>query len=221
VIRVAVVDDQALVRTGFVMLLDATDGIEVVGEAADGAEAVDLVRHTAPDVVLMDIRMPRVDGIEATRRICADPGRHGSRVLMLTTFDQDDLVFAALHAGASGFLLKETRPQDLLQAIEVVAGGDALLAPGVTRRLIARFTELGPTPAPPPAVPDLTGRERDVLAAVATGRSNREIGEDLHMGYGTVKTHVSHLLTKLGCRDRAQLVVFAYEHHVTIPGDRR
>ncbi|MEV4513603.1 response regulator transcription factor [Dactylosporangium sp. NPDC049525] len=220
-IRVAVVDDQALVRTGFVMLLDATDGIEVVGEAADGAEAVDMVRRTHPDVVLMDIRMPRMDGIEATRRICADPGCHGARVLVLTTFDQDDLVFAALHAGASGFLLKETRPQDLLQAIEVVAGGDALLAPGVTRRLIARFTELAPTPAPPPpAVPDLTGRERDVLAAVATGRSNREIGEDLHMGYGTVKTHVSHLLTKLGCRDRAQLVVFAYEHHITTPGNR-
>jgi DNA-binding NarL/FixJ family response regulator len=220
VIRVAVVDDQALVRTGFVMLLDATDGIEVVGEAGDGAEAVDVVRRTRPGVVLMDIRMPRIDGIEATRRICADPGCHGARVLVLTTFDQDDLVFAALHAGASGFLLKETRPQDLLQAIEVVAAGDALLAPGVTRRLIARFTELGPAPAPPPAVPDLTGRERDVLAAVATGRSNREIGEDLHMGYGTVKTHVSHLLTKLGCRDRAQLVVFAYEHRITVPGQR-
>lgn len=158
-----------------------------------------------------------MDGIEATRRICADPGCHGARVLMLTTFDQDDLVFAALHAGASGFLLKETRPQDLLQAIAVVAAGDALLAPGVTRRLIARFTELGPAQAPP-EVPDLTGRERDVLAAVATGRSNREIGEDLHMGYGTVKTHVSHLLTKLGCRDRAQLVVFAYEHHIAVPG---
>ncbi|MFC4997848.1 response regulator [Dactylosporangium cerinum] len=202
------------------MLLDATDGVEVVGEAADGVEAVDVVRRTRPDVVLMDIRMPRMDGIEATRRICADPGCHGARVLMLTTFDQDDLVFSALHAGASGFLLKETRPQDLLQAIEVVARGDALLAPGVTRRLIARFTELTPAAAPP-AVPDLTGRERDVLAAVATGRSNREIGEDLHMGYGTVKTHVSHLLTKLGCRDRAQLVVFAYEHRITVPGERR
>jgi DNA-binding NarL/FixJ family response regulator len=217
VIRVAVVDDQELVRSGFVVLLRSSPGIEVVGEAGDGQAAWDLCRRTAPDVVLMDVRMPRVDGIEATRRILADPGCAGTRVLVLTTFDQEELVLEALRAGASGFLLKDTRPGLLLDAIAVVASGDALLAPSVTRRLIERLAAL-PVAAAPPADDGLTDREREVLVAVAGGRSNQEIADALHMGYGTVKTHVSHLLTKLDCRDRAQLVMHAYESGVTVPG---
>jgi DNA-binding NarL/FixJ family response regulator len=219
VIRVAVVDDQELVRSGFVVLLRASPGIEVVGEAADGVEAVELARRTSPDVVLMDVRMPRMDGLEATRAILADPSAATTRVLVLTTFDDDELVLEALRSGASGFLLKDTRPTQLLEAIEVVAAGEALLHPRITRRLIERFAALPPERTTR-AVPDdgLTGREREVLAEVARGLSNQEIGERLHLGYGTVKTHVSHLLTKLDCRDRAQLVMHAYESGLAVPG---
>ena len=215
--RVAVVDDQELVRSGFVVLLGSSPDIDVVGEAGDGAAAWELCRRTTPDVVLMDVRMPRMDGIEATRRILADPLCTGTRVLVLTTFDQDELVLEALRAGASGFLLKDTRPTQLLDAIAVVASGDALLAPSVTRSLIERLVAL-PDPAMPREDDGLTGRERAVLVAVANGRSNQEIADELHMGYGTVKTHVSHLLAKLDCRDRAQLVVHAYESGVAVPG---
>ena len=218
-IRVAVVDDQELVRSGFVVLLRASPGIEVVGEAGDGVEAVELARRTSPDVVLMDVRMPRMDGLEATRAILADPAAATTRVLVLTTFDDDELVLEALRSGASGFLLKDTRPTQLLEAIEVVAAGEALLHPRITRRLIERFAAL-PAERSPRAVQDdgLTGREREVLAEVARGLSNQEIGERLHLGYGTVKTHVSHLLTKLDCRDRAQLVMHAYESGLAVPG---
>jgi len=219
VIRVAVVDDQELVRSGFVVLLRASPGIEVVGEAADGVEAVELARRTSPDVVLMDVRMPRMDGLEATRAILADPSAATTRVLVLTTFDDDDLVLEALRSGASGFLLKDTRPTQLLEAIEVVAAGEALLHPRVTRRLIERFAALPAERSPRAAQDDgLTGREREVLTEVARGLSNQEIGERLHLGYGTVKTHVSHLLTKLECRDRAQLVMHAYESGLAVPG---
>jgi DNA-binding NarL/FixJ family response regulator len=217
VIRVAVVDDQELVRSGFVVLLRSSADIEVVGEAGDGKEAWELCRHTAPDVVLMDIRMPVMDGLEATRQIMADPQCAATHVLVLTTFDQDELVHEALRAGASGFLLKDTRPTQLLDAIEVVAGGDALLAPSVTRRLIEQFAAM-PGKAPDPGHDGLTGREREVLVAVSHGLSNQQIADLLHMGYGTVKTHVSHLLTKLDCRDRAQLVMWAYESGTTVPG---
>jgi DNA-binding NarL/FixJ family response regulator len=217
VIRVAVVDDQELARSGFVVLLGSSPDIEVVGEAGDGAEAWSLCRRTAPDVVLMDIRMPRMDGLEATRRIMADPQCAGTHVLVLTTFDDDALVHDALRAGASGFLLKDTRPTHLLDAIAVVAAGDALLAPSITRRLIEQFAAL-PTRSMSPAEDGLTDREREVLIAVSRGLSNQEIADSLHMGYGTVKTHVSHLLTKLECRDRAQLVMYAYESGLLIPG---
>jgi DNA-binding NarL/FixJ family response regulator len=215
VIRVAVVDDQDLVRAGFVLLLRSAGDIEVVGEARDGLEAIALCRRTAPDVVLMDVRMPHLDGLSASRTILADPACQGPRVVVLTTFDDDDLVLEALRAGASGFLLKETRPAQLLEAIEVVAAGEALLHPRITRRLIERFASL---PAARASDDGLTERERDVLLAVAQGLSNQEIAERLHLGYGTVKTHVSHLLTKLGCRDRAQLVMHAYETGVAVPG---
>lgn len=216
-IRVAVVDDQELVRSGFVVLLSSSDDIEVVGQAGDGAEAWDLCRRTAPDVVLMDVRMPRMDGLEATRRIMADPRCASTRVIVLTTFDDDELVIEALRAGASGFLLKDTRPTQLLDAIAVVAAGDALLAPSVTRRLISQFAAL-PSRATSAVEDGLTSREREVLVAVSRGLSNQEIADSLHMGYGTVKTHVGHLLNKLGCRDRAQLVMHAYESGVTLPG---
>ena len=216
-IKVAVVDDQELVRSGFVVLLRSSVGIEVVGEAGDGQEAWDLCRRTTPDVVLMDVRMPRMDGLEATRRIMADPECSSTKVLILTTFDEDELVHEALRAGASGFLLKDTRPTQLLEAIAVVAAGDALLAPSVTRRLIEQFTAQPSRPSTPPE-DDLTDREREVLAAIARGLSNQEIADTLHMGYGTVKTHVSHLLTKLECRDRAQLVMHAYESGLSVPG---
>ncbi len=216
-IKVAVVDDQELVRSGFVVLLRSAPDLEVVGEAGDGQEAWDLCRRTTPDVVLMDVRMPRMDGLEATRRIMADPECSSTRVLILTTFDEDELVHEALKAGASGFLLKDTRPTQLLEAVQVVAAGDALLAPRITRRLIEQFASL-PRPASAPADDDLTDREREVLVAVSQGLSNQEIADRLHMGYGTVKTHVSHLLTKLDCRDRAQLVMRAYESGLTVPG---
>ena len=201
------------------MLLRASPGIEVVGEAGDGVEAVELARRTSPDVVLMDVRMPRMDGLEATRAILADPSAATTRVLVLTTFDDDELVLEALRSGASGFLLKDTRPTQLLEAIEVVAAGEALLHPRITRRLIERFAALPPQQPAREAQDDgLTGREREVLAEVARGLSNHEIGERLHLGYGTVKTHVSHLLTKLDCRDRAQLVMHAYESGLAVPG---
>jgi DNA-binding NarL/FixJ family response regulator len=220
VIRVAVADDQALVRSGFAVLLRSAEGIDVVGEAADGREAVELARTARPDVMLMDIRMPDVDGLEATRRITSDDATAATRVLILTTFDLDEYVFEALRAGASGFLLKDTLPDELLSAVRVVADGDALLAPTVTRRLIAQFVQQ-PVHAPVIANPGLemlTDREREVFAAVARGLSNAEIGEDLFMSHATAKTHVSRLLTKLNARDRAQLVVIAYEAGVVVPG---
>jgi DNA-binding NarL/FixJ family response regulator len=220
VIRVAVADDQALVRGGFVVLLESASDIEVVGEAADGAEAVALVGRERPDVVLMDIRMPEMDGLEATRRIAGTPATASTKVLILTTFDLDEYVFDALRAGASGFLLKDTLPVDLLSAVRVVADGDALLAPKVTRRLIEQFAAapaVGPT-AVHPGIADLTEREREILLAVAGGLSNAEIAETMFISHATAKTHVSRLLTKLGARDRAQLVMIAYESGVVTPG---
>jgi DNA-binding NarL/FixJ family response regulator len=219
VIRVAVVDDQALVRGGFCVLLGTADDLEVVGEAADGSAAVDLVTRERPDVVLMDIRMPEMDGVEATRRITADPRLAATRVLILTTFDLDDYVFAALRAGASGFLLKDTLPEDLLTAVRVVASGEALLSPSVTRRLVEEFVRRPAATAPPPAGLDtLTPRETEVLAAVARGLSNAEVAAVLFISPATAKTHVSRLLAKLHARDRAQLVVLAYEAGVVAPG---
>jgi DNA-binding NarL/FixJ family response regulator len=219
VIRVVVVDDQALVRSGFVVLLRSAPDIEVVGEAGDGAEAVEVVRRERPDLVLMDIRMPEVDGVEATRRIVDDPQLASTRVLILTTFDLDEYVFAALRAGASGFLLKDTLPEDLLAAVRVVAEGETLLAPGVTRRVVEEFLRR-PTGATRdvPGMDQLTEREVEVLAAVARGLSNQEIAEELYISPATAKTHVSRLLTKLHARDRAQLVVAAYEAGVVQPG---
>ena len=224
-IRVAVVDDQALVRSGFVVLLRSADDIDVVGEAANGQEAVDLVGRSQPDVVLMDIRMPELDGLEATRRITTDDATARTRVLILTTFDLDEYVFEALRAGASGFLLKDTTPEDLLAAVRVIAGGEALLAPKVTRRLIEQFAQSPPTSTagsePSNAHPGLellTEREREVLGAVARGRSNAEVATELFMSPATAKTHVSRLLTKLGMRDRAQLVMVAYESGIVRPG---
>ena len=216
-IRVAVVDDQELVRSAFVLLLASRDGVEVVGEAGDGRAALELARSSRPHVVLMDVRMPGMDGLEATRQIVADPRCAGTRVLMLTTYDEDELVHEALRAGASGFLLKDVRPQHLLDAIEVVAGGEALLAPTVTRRLIELFAG---RPALRVVEATVTAREREVLRVVAAGLSNQEIADALLLGYGTVKTHVSSLLLKLGCRDRAQLVMYAYETGLAVPGER-
>jgi DNA-binding NarL/FixJ family response regulator len=219
-IRVVVADDQALVRSGFVVLLRSA-GLEVVGEAADGREAVELVQRARPDVVLMDIRMPEMDGLEATRCITGDERTASTKVLILTTFDLDEYVYEALRAGASGFLLKDTLPEDLLAAVRVVAGGEALLAPKVTRRLIEQFVrqaQAAAGSAPAPGLELLTDREREVLAAVARGLSNAELADELFMSHATAKTHVSRLLTKLGARDRAQLVVIAYESGVVRPG---
>jgi len=215
--RVLIADDQALVRAGFRKLLESTPDIEVVGEAADGRDAVDLARRLLPNVVLMDIRMPRLDGIEATRRLTADGD--GARVLILTTFGLDDYVYEALRAGASGFMLKDAPPEELLAAIEVVARGDALIAPAVTRSVIEEFVRRAPAEAPPPpAVDELTEREREVLALLARGLSNAEIAERLVVSAGTVKTHVAHVLAKLGLRDRVQAVILAYESGLIVPG---
>ncbi len=217
-IRVLVADDQAAVRAGFAALIAAEDEMQVAGEAADGREAVDLARRVLPQVVLMDIRMPRVDGLEATRLICADPNLRDTRVLVLTTFDLDEYVYAALRAGASGFLLKDAGPSELLQAIRTVAAGDALLAPAITRRLIAEFVSR-PDPREPPAeLGELTQREREILRLVATGLSNDEIARRLVISPLTAKTHVSRILGKLRCRDRAQLVSLAYETGLVTPG---
>ena len=225
-LRVVVADDQALVRAGFCGIVAATPGLAVVGEAGTGAEAVEVTRRTRPDVVLMDVRMPELDGIEATRQITATADL-AARVLILTTFDLDEYVYAALHAGASGFLLKSTEPAELVSAIRVVAAGDALLAPSVTRRLVEEFTRR-PVPAAPPRPPDqqphpvvarapaasldaITGREREVLALIASGLSNSEIAERLSISEATAKTHVGHLLTKLTARDRVHLVILAFQ----------
>jgi DNA-binding NarL/FixJ family response regulator len=212
VIRVLLADDQALVRGGFRMLLESADDIEVVGEASDGDQAVSLVAATHPDVVLMDIRMPGTDGLEATRRIAADEDLAGVRVLILTTFEADEYVYQALRAGASGFLVKDTEPAELLQAVRIIARGDSLLSPSITRRLIA---DIAARPAAPTASPadlsDLTDREREVLTLVGGGLSNDEIAGRLFLSPLTAKTHVSRIMSKLSARDRAQLVVTAYE----------
>jgi DNA-binding NarL/FixJ family response regulator len=221
-IRVLLADDQALIRAGFRVLLDSADGIEVVGEAANGADAVDQARQLRADVVLMDIRMPGVDGLEATRRIAADDDLAGVKVIMLTTFESDEYVYQAIRAGASGFLVKDSEPADLIQAVRVVAGGDALLAPRVTRRLI---TDLASRPERPQLdgskLGTLTEREREVLSLVAAGLSNDEIAGQLFVSPLTAKTHVSRILTKLDARDRAQLVVLAYESGLVTPGSAK
>jgi DNA-binding NarL/FixJ family response regulator len=219
-IRVLLADDQTLVRAGFRVLIDSDPDLEVVAEATNGIEAVDLALIHHPDVLLMDIRMPVMDGLEATRRISAESRLGDTKVLILTTFEADDYVFEALRAGASGFLLKDTDPPDLLTAVRVVARGDALLAPSVTRRLIAEVTARPGrgSPGDQAALDLLTDREREVLALVATGRTNDEIAGDLFLSPLTAKTHVSRILTKLGARDRVQLVVIAYETGVVTPG---
>ncbi|MGH9077209.1 MAG: response regulator [Acidimicrobiales bacterium] len=217
-IRVLIADDQNLVRAGFRVLVESAPDLEVVGEAGDGIEAVRLAGATRADVVVMDIRMPGLDGIEATRRITADDDLAGVRVLVVTTFESDDYIFEALQAGASGFLVKDTEPADLLAAIRIVARGDALLSPRVTRRLIAEVTRRqGRRSASPAALALLTEREREVMALVATGLSNDEIAGQLHLSPLTAKTHVSRAMTKLGARDRAQLVVMAYESGLVGP----
>ncbi|MEU9911085.1 MULTISPECIES: response regulator transcription factor [unclassified Streptomyces] len=210
-IRVALVDDQALMRAGFRALLEAEDGIEVVGEAADGEQGLALVRAEVPDIALVDVQMPVMTGIEATRRIAADPALAGVRVVILTNYGLDSYVFEALRAGASGFLLKDTDPADLLQAIDVVAGGEALLSPSVTRTLIGEFVSRPPDRATAPGLECLTPREREVTALAARGLTNEEIAAHMVISPFTVKTHISRAMTKLGARDRAQLVVFAYE----------
>jgi DNA-binding NarL/FixJ family response regulator len=220
VIKVLLVDDQAMVREGFGALLAAQPDIVVVGGAADGEEAVAAARRHDPDVVLMDIRMPKLDGLSATRQLLdVPPGTHRPRVLMLTTFDLDEYVFEALRAGASGFLLKDAPSAELVHAIRVVAGGEALLAPSVTRRLIEDYATRRPTRARPAVLNTLTPRETDVLRLVARGQSNQEIAGTLVLAEQTVKTHVSRILTKLDLRDRAQAVVFAYESGLVTPGE--
>jgi DNA-binding NarL/FixJ family response regulator len=218
-VRVLLADDQTLVRAGFRVLLERGDDIAVIGEVADGARAVDAARTTRPDVVLMDIRMPVMDGLEATRRIVADERLAGVRVVVLTTFELDEYVFAALRAGASGFLLKDIDPAELRQAVRVVAAGEALLSPRVTRRLIGEFVAQSPRrPTDLDRLAPLTEREREVVALVAGGLSNQEIGGRLYLSPATAKTHVSRAMMKLGARDRAQLVVIAYETGLVTPG---
>jgi len=217
--RVLIVDDQALVRAGFRVLIEAADDLEVVGEAENGEEAIDRVAETEPDVILMDIRMPVTDGLEATRRILEEHTEGGPRVLVLTTFDADEYVYEALRVGASGFLLKDTEPEQLTEAIRVIAAGDALLAPSVTRRLITEFASRPEVRrARPPELDALTEREHEVLELIAQGMSNDEIAQRLFISPTTSKTHVSHVMMKLGARDRAQLVVIAYESGVVVPG---
>ncbi|MBC9715168.1 response regulator transcription factor [Streptomyces sp. TRM66268-LWL] len=219
-IRVLLADDQTVVRAGFKALLDLTDDLVVVAEVADGAAAVELARTTRPDVVLMDIRMPNLDGLEATRRIVADRSLDSVRVLVLTTFEADEYVFEALRAGAAGFLLKDVEPDDLRAAIRTVAAGQSLLAPAVTRRVIEEFARLkSPQAEAGERLAPLTDREREVLALVGRGLSNEEIGARLHMSPLTAKTHVSRSMTKLGVRDRAQLVVLAYETGLVRAGE--
>ncbi|MEU4076722.1 DNA-binding response regulator [Streptomyces venezuelae] len=218
-IRVVLADDQTLVRAGFRSILSDEEDLEVVGEAADGEQAIALARELRPDVVLMDIRMPVLDGLEATRRITADERLEGVRVVILTTFDADDHVYGALRAGASGFLVKDTEPMELLHAVRVVARGDALIAPAVTRRLIAEFADRAERrPDPSPLLNALTEREREVLGLVGAGLSNDEIAGRLVLSPATAKTHVSRIMTKLAVRDRAQLVILAYESGMITPG---
>ncbi len=222
--RVLLADDQVLVRAGFRALLDAEPDVQVVAEAVDGAEAVELARRERPDVVLMDVRMPRMDGLEATRRVTSDPALAGTRVVVLTTFELDEYVFGALRAGASGFLLKDVDPPELLTAVRVVAAGEALLAPRLTRRLIEAFVRQERAPASAGVegdeLADLTPREREVLALVGRGLSNAEIADELVLSPLTAKTHVARVFAKLGARDRAQLVVVAYESGLVVPGER-
>ena len=216
-VRVLLVDDQALVRAGFRMILGAEDDLSVVGEAEDGDDAVRLARSLRPDVVLMDIQMPRLDGVEATRRIVAEPGTD-TRVVILTTFERDEYIFEALRVGASGFLLKNAPPEELLHAVRMVADGNALLSPSVTRRVIEQYATTTPVSKD---VTDnlarLTDREREVLCSLASGKSNAEVATTLYVSEGTIKTHVSHILTKLALRDRMQAVVFAYESGLVTP----
>jgi DNA-binding NarL/FixJ family response regulator len=218
VIRVVLADDQALVRAGFRALLDAEPDIEVVGEASDGAHAVRLARQARPDVILMDIRMPGTDGLVATRRIAADPELSATRIVVLTTFELDEYVAEALRAGAAGFLVKNTVPAELIRGVRVVAAGDGLLSPSVTRRVIEQFAARTASPAPPRRLAELTDREREVVALVGAGLSNAEIAARLVLSPATAKTHVSRAMVKLGVRDRAQLVVFAYEAGLVRPG---
>jgi DNA-binding NarL/FixJ family response regulator len=219
-VSVLIADDQALVRAGFRSILEAQPGIKVVGEAADGRDAVALARHRHPDVVLMDIQMPDIDGLEATRRIVesADPD-DSVAVLMLTTFDLNEYVYEALRAGASGFLLKDVPPEDLVAAVRVVAAGDGLIAPTITKRLIEQFARSAPPATPPRGLDELTPREVEVLTLVARGLSNGEIADDLVISEATVKTHVKRMLSKLGARDRVQAVVAAYEAGLVTPGE--
>ena len=212
-IRVLVADDQPLMRTGLAKVLESDDRMALVAEAGDGQQAVELTRHHQPDVVLMDIRMPILDGREPTRRICS-----AARVLVLTTYELDEYVFGALRAGASGFILKDRPPEELLEAIAVVAGGDALLSPSVTRRLVEEFARRPGAESAPPELDELTSREAEILRLIAGGRSNREVADALVVTEATVKTHVSSMLAKLGLRDRVQAVVFAYEHGIVSPG---
>ncbi len=222
-IRVIIVDDQAMVRAGFAALLDAQPDIDVVGDAADGRQGVELSRRTRPDVVLMDVRMPETDGLEAARQVLTDEETgHRPKVLMLTTFDVDDYVYEALRVGASGFLLKDAPPADLISAVRVVAGGEALLAPSVTRRLIEEFARQNPAPrrTSVPRPRELTPRETEVLELIARGLSNQEIAAALFLAEQTVKTHIGRVLAKLQLRDRAQAVIFAYESGLVAPGER-
>ncbi len=217
-IRVALADDQALVRSGFAALLDAEDDITVVGEATDGESAVRLAVREKPDVVLMDIRMPGMDGIEATRRIAAQPGLAAVHVVILTTFELDEYIFDGLRAGAAGFLVKDTDAAELIRAVRVVAAGDSLLSPAVTRRLVGEFAARTRDARPVRGIDDLTAREREVVGLIASGLSNEEIARQIYISLSTVKTHATRAMTKLGARDRAQLVVFAYQAGLVRPG---